>query len=328
MLARPRVLAFVMDPIESVDIDADTTFVFMLEAQRRGHEVLYVDPADLSVCGGRAAALAAPVKLRRKRGDHFEKGPPRRVILDDEADAVLQRKDPPVDSEYIVSTQILTLCERAWVLNRPQGLLAYNEKLKALLFRDLMPETIVTRRIQDLRAFLAAQGGRMIVKPLDGKGGEGVFQIVEGDPNTLSLLEQITQLESRWAMAQQFIPDVRTGDKRILLLDGEPLGALLRVPPEGEVRANLHVGARATKTELSGTDRRIIQRLAPSLKREGLYFAGIDVIGGYLTEVNITSPTGVQEVNALEGDCLEARVIDWLEERLQERDDRLGGRPA
>jgi glutathione synthase len=323
MPAQTRVLAFAMDPIESVDIDADTTFVFMLEAQRRGHEVLYVDPADLSVSGGRAAALVTPVTLRRERGDHFEKGPSRRVILDEEVDAVFQRKDPPVDLDYIVATQILTLCERAWVLNRPQGLLAYNEKLMALLFRDLMPATIVTRRIEELRAFLVAQGGRMIVKPLDGKGGEGVFQVVDGDPNVSSLLEQATGLETRCTMAQQFISDVQTGDKRILLLEGEPLGALLRVPPDGEVRANLHVGARATRTGIDDADRRIIERLAPRLKREGLYFVGIDVIGGYLTEVNVTSPTGVQEVNALEGSCLEARVIDWLEQGLQARDERF-----
>ena len=164
----------------------------------------------------------------------------------------------------------------------------------------------------------------MIVKPLDGKGGEGVFQVVEDDPNTSSLLEQATRLGTRWAMAQEYLADVRTGDKRILLLDGEILGALLRVPPAGEVRANLHVGARPSKTEITDADRRIVERVAPLLRREGLYFVGIDVIGGYLTEVNITSPTGVQEVNALEGGCLEAQVIDWVEDRLRERDDRSG----
>jgi glutathione synthase len=324
MLDRRRVLVFVMDPIESVDIDADTTFVLMLEAQRRGHEVLYADPEGLSVKGGQAAAVVAPVRLRRERGDHFEKGASRAVVLDREVDAVFQRTDPPVDSDYVVATQILTLCERTLVLNRPQGLLAYNEKLGALLFPDLVPETIVTRRIEDLREFLARQGGRMIVKPLDGKGGEGVFQVLEDDPNTSSLLEQVTGFGARWAMAQQYIAEVATGDKRILLLDGELLGAVLRVPPAGEIRANLHVGARPSKTEITEADRRIIERLAPFLRREGLYFVGVDVIGGYLTEVNVTSPTGVQEVNALERSCLEARVIDWVEDRLRERDERSG----
>jgi glutathione synthase len=312
-------LAFVMDPIDSIDIDADTTFVLMLEAQRRGHEILYLDPGDLSIIDGRPASTVTPVTLRRQRGAYVEKGPARRVFLDEEIDAALQRVDPPVDADYIAATQILSLCERTLVLNRPQSVLAYNEKLFALAFHDLMPETVVSRRIADLRDFMDKMGGEMIVKPLDGKGGEGIFHAREGDGNLSSILEQVTAFEGRVAMAQRYLPEVRQGDKRILLLNGEFLGAVLRVPAEAEVRANLHVGARAAKTELTAADRRIIDRLAPVLRENGLFFVGIDVIGGMLTEINVTSPTGVQEVNALDETCLEARVIDGLEEMLSGR---------
>jgi glutathione synthase len=306
-------LAFVMDPIERVDIEADTTFVMMLEAQRRGHELLYVDPHDLSISAGRAVALATPVTLRREKGRHVESGSQRRIMLDDEVDVALQRVDPPVDADYILATQILGTCHKTLVLNRPRGVLSLNEKLFALHFPDLMPDTIVTRSIRDLEDFMASMGGEMIVKPLDGKGGEGIFHLVEGDRNRSSILEQATQFEQRLTMAQRYIPEIRQGDKRILLLEGDYLGAVMRVPAPKEVRANLHVGGRAEKAELSDNDRKIIDRVAPVLKREGLFFVGIDVIGDRLTEINVTSPTGVQEVNALEGKCIESQIIDRVE---------------
>jgi len=317
-------MAFVMDPIAGIDIAADTTFVLMLEAQRRGHRVFYVDPSDLCVLGGRPASHVIPVTLQRKPGAHYELGEPRTVFLDEEFDAILQRKDPPVDFDYITATQILSLCKRALVVNRPQSILAYNEKLLALTFHDLMPETVVTRHVAELRAFMDSQGGQMIVKPLDGKGGEGVFLARKGDGNLSSILEQVTHFGVRPAMAQQYVPEVRKGDKRILLLEGRPLGAVLRVPAEAEVRANLHVGASAARTTLDDADRKIVERLAPVLQREGLFFVGIDVIGGYLTEVNVTSPTGVQEVNALDDTCLEAKVIDALERLVTARRELLG----
>jgi glutathione synthase len=307
-------MAFVMDPVESESFTASTTLVLMLEAQRRGHEVLYVAPSDLGVDSGRAAAWATPILLQREgQGGRVERLEPRRVLLDDEVDVVFQRQDPPVDARYIVPTQILETCARSLVLNRPTSVLAYNEKLLALHFRDLMPESTVSRKISDLLAFMDAMGGEMIVKPLDGKGGEGIFHLVAGERNLSSTLEQVTAFENRWVMAQRYLPGIRQGDKRILLMEGEPLGAVLRVPADHEVRANFHAGGRAAAAEIDSGDREIVHRLAPLLRGEGLFFVGIDVIGGLLTEINVTSPTGVQEINALNGVRLEERLVDRVE---------------
>ncbi len=311
-------LAVLMDPIESIDIEKDTTFLLMLEAQRRGHRLLYFQLGDLTVDEGRPVARARPVTLRREAGRHAELGPARTVVLDDEVDALLHRKDPPVDDPYVSATQMLMLCRRCRVLNRPEGILAANEKLYALHFADLMPETRVTRSIPELVDFMAKVGGGMIVKPLSGKGGEGIFLARHDDRNLFSILETVTGFGTRWTMAQRYLPEVRQGDKRILLLDGEPLGAVLRVPAEKETRANLHVGGRPERTSLDAHDRRIIERLAPRLRRDGLFFVGIDVIGGLLTEVNVTSPTGLQEIDALEGARLESRVLEGLEALLAE----------
>jgi glutathione synthase len=312
-------LAFVMDPIEALDIDADTTFALMLEAQRRGHEVLYIAPSDLAMSGGNPTARAQPVTLRRDAGHHVDFEAARIVSLDEEVDLVFQRVDPPVDAAYITATQILALCDRALVLNRPNGILTANEKLYALRFPELMPETLVTRRIPELLDFMDKLGGTMIVKPLDGKGGEGIFQLSRDDRNLRSILEQSTRFETRWTMAQRYLPAIRTGDKRILLIDGEPIGAVLRVPHETEIRSNLHVGGRPERATLDADDRKIVETLAPALCRDGLFFVGIDVIGGFLTEVNVTSPTGVQEINTLEDRCLEAEILDGAEARLRER---------
>jgi glutathione synthase len=313
---RPLSLLFVMDPIGSIDIQKDTTFVLMLEAQRRGHRVLYCELGDLSVEEGRPVARLRPATLRREAGRHAELGLSRSARLDDDVDVVFQRKDPPVDAPYVTATQILALCRRARVLNRPDTLLWANEKLYALQFPELMPETRVSRRIADFVDFLAKLGGEMIVKPLDGKGGEGIFHVRHDDPNLFSILEQSTGFGTRWSMAQRYLPAIREGDKRILLLEGEPLGALLRVPAAGETRANLHVGGTPVRTDLDELDRRIVEALRPRLLRDGLFFVGIDVIGGRLTEVNVTSPTGVQEVNALEGVRLEERILARVEQRF------------
>jgi glutathione synthase len=312
----PLSIAFVMDPIAAIDIRVDTTFALMLEAQRRGHRVLYVDPGDLAVDAGRVIARVAPVTLRREMGRHVDLGDSHALSLDDAVDLVLQRKDPPVDSAYVIATQILSLCRRALVLNRPSGVLAANEKLYALHFADLMPETRVTSSIPQLVDFLAKLGGEMIVKPLDGRGGEGVFHVRNDDRNLFSILEQSTRFGTVRTMAQAYLPAVRTGDKRILLVDGAPIGALLRVPAPGETRANLHVGGKPQAAQLDGDDRRIVERIAPWLARDGLFFVGIDVIGGLLTEINVTSPTGVQEINALDGRSLEAEIVGALEARV------------
>jgi glutathione synthase len=319
MAERSLILLFVMDPVAGIDFTKDTTFVLMLEAQRRGHRVLVCDVCDLYVDAGRAAARARDVLLRREAGNHAELAAPHAVVLDEVCDAVFQRKDPPVDAAYVTATQILMLCQRALVLNRPESILAANEKLYALRFPDLMAETCVSRSIPDLVDFLAKLGGEMIVKPLDGKGGEGIFHVRNDDRNLFSILEQATGFGSRWTMAQRYLPAVRQGDKRILLLNAEPIGAVLRVPAEQETRANLHVGGRAMRAPLDAADRRIVERIGPSLLRDGFFFVGIDVIGGCLTEINVTSPTGIQEVNALEGVALEQRVIDALERELAAR---------
>ena len=230
-------MAFVMDPIEAISIDEDTTFVLMLEAQRRGHRIFYVDPASIGVRLGEPEAVVTEVTLRREAGNHCALGASRRVLLDAEIDVAFQRVDPPVDAPYILATQMLALCRRTRVLNRPESILAYNEKLFALHFREWMTETTVTRSIPELRDFLAQMGGEMIVKPLDGRGGEGVFHARAGDPNLESIFEQATAFGRRWTMAQRYLPAVRRGDKRIL-----PTGHRHRPGVAGGAGANLLVG--------------------------------------------------------------------------------------
>ena len=235
-------LLFVMDPIDAIDIDADTTFALMLEAQRRGHTVFYCRLGDLSVGAEGPRATAWPVALQRRRGAHAELGPARLLLLDRDVDVALQRADPPVEGDYIAGTQILALCRRTVVLNRPASLLARNEKLYALHFPELMPETRVVRGAAELRDFMDDLDGMLIVKPLDGKGGEGIFLLRESDPNLNALIEHVTDFGGRWVMAQRYLPEISEGDKRILLLDGEILGAVLRIPQRGETRANFHAG--------------------------------------------------------------------------------------
>ena len=315
MSSRRLAFLFVMDPLGSIDVQADTTFVLMLEAQARGHRVLHADPSDLAVAEGGVTVRARPATLRREPGNHYELGPESTLVVDDAIDVVLQRKDPPVDAEYVTSTQILGLCRRALVLNRPSGILASNEKLYALCFPELMTETLVTRSIPQLVDFMAKVGGDMIVKPLEGRGGEGVFHLRHDDRNLFSILEQSTRFGARRVMAQRYLPAVRQGDKRILLLDGEPLGAILRSAAHDDMRSNIHVGGSVSPATLDDADRRIIAAVAPRLRADGLWFVGLDVIGGRLTEVNVTSPTGIQQMSRFAGKELSANVIDWVERR-------------
>ena len=312
-MAEPLHMVFVMDPIDQVNIDEDTTFALMLEAQRRGHRVSFAAPGDVGMVDGRATARVRPVVLRRERGNHVDQGEETLIVLDEDADLVWQRTDPPVDAAYVTATQLLGLCREALVVNRPSSILAFNEKLFAAHFADLMPPTLVSARPAELLEFMDAMGGEMIVKPLDGRGGEGIFHTGREDRNLNSILEQSTRFGSVRAMAQRFLPAVWEGDKRILLLDGEPLGALLRVPAAGDVRANLHVGGSGVRGVLDEADRRIVDRIGPTLRREGLFLVGIDVIGGLLTEINVTSPTCIQEIDAIDDVCLEARVIEEAE---------------
>ncbi|MCA1825412.1 MAG: glutathione synthase [Myxococcales bacterium] len=301
---------FLMDPLEHVRVDHDTTFALMLECRRRGIEVRELRQEWLFLAGGRARSRMRTVDVDRGGDPHF------RVLADCDApladlDVLFLRKDPPVDVDFLRATQMVELGPGPLWINHPAGLRAANEKLLALRFADLGPPSIVTREMTRLRSFIAAAGGDAVVKPLDGCGGQGVVRVREGDPNFNALLEIATGGGRTPVLAQSFLPAVREGDKRIIVLDGEPVGAVLRVPKQGELRANFAAGGRAAAAPITARDREICRRLAPDLRALGLWLAGIDVIGGKLTEVNVTSPTGLVEIDALSGGSLEARVIDF-----------------
>lgn len=310
---------FVMDPLARIQIATDTTFVLMCESQARGHEIWFCEPRHLGLEHDRAVAAAWPVTVRSIPGDHYLLGPQVSVPLDT-VDVVFMRKDPPFDVEYYFATLLLERARgKTLIINDPRGLRESNEKLAVLSFPKLTPPMVVTRESARLRSFLAEQDGEMVVKPLDASGGFGVFHVRQGDPNTGSILEQATNLGRRWTVAQRYLREVRQGDKRILLVDGEPLCAVLRVPAPDDARGNLHVGARPMPTTLDDRDRVIIDALGPHLRASGFFFVGLDVIGGWLTEINVTSPTGILEANALYGARHETRVIEKLEQKLAER---------
>ena len=312
-----RVLV-VMDPIERINPEGDTTLVLIEEMHRRGFEIEICGAGDLELERGEAAAVVSKVTAvdRTAFPCITLEGGQWRPLGD--YDALFMRKDPPFDQAYYFYTLILEQARGKTVLiNDPRGLREANEKLYIFNFPSLIPPTRVTRSMVRLRDFLEQQGGQMIVKPLDLCGDGGVFHVRAEDRNTASILETVSCNETKLVMAQAYLPKVREGDKRILLLDGEPIGAVLRVPREDETRSNLHVGGRAAQAALDARDKEIVATIAPKLRADGLYFVGIDVIGGMLTEVNVTSPTGIQEIDRLEGVKLEARVIDWLEKRVQ-----------
>jgi len=313
----PYKFAFIMDPLENVLVDKDTTFVFMLEALRRGHSIYVLGLRDLFTRGHQAFGRARKCEVMRATPHH--------CYLDAGADypleifdTIFMRKDPPADANYLYATMILSIVDsrRTFVINHPAGLREANEKLYALNFPEAIPPTLVTYEIARLKAFLAEQGGEMIVKPLDGHGGEGVFLVHRNDRNLNPILETVTRFESRPVMAQRYLKEIRDGDKRLIMLDGEPLGCTLRVPRSDELRGNIHVGGTCVKTELTERDRAICRALRPRLERDGLYFVGLDIIGDYLTEVNVTSPTGVQVIDRLDGANLEAKVIDFVEKMV------------
>ena len=311
-------IGVIMDPVEKIDIGKDTTFVLMLEAERRGHELYYMELDDLSIRGVTPQGRCRRLSVRRAT-PHYRLGESAARPLDS-FQIVLMRKDPPVDMKYFVATQLLSLVDerKTVVMNHPRGLREANEKLYALHFPDLIPETLVSGELAELKTFLGDLGGEMIIKPLDGCGGSGVFYLNRKDKNTNALLEAATGNGKKPIMAQRYLPEVRQGDKRVIVLDGEPIGAVLRVPREDENRGNIHAGGRVVKTGLTARDREICRAMSPALKELGLYFVGLDVIGDYLTEVNVTSPTGVQEINVLDGVQLETRVVDFIEKRAAE----------
>ncbi len=305
----------VMDPIESVEVAKDTTFGFMLAAQARGHEVHYCLQDQLFLKGGRAWTTAWPVTVREVKGDHFTRKAAVTGPLS-AYDSVWMRKDPPVDRAFLHATYILDHAHTQ-VLNAPRGLRDANEKIYSLFFESVIPETRVTRDAAQVTAWLAEKNEPIIAKPVDGHGGRGVFLLTPGDRNNNAILEALTDEGQRWIMAQAYLPAAREGDKRLLVLDGEPLGAILRVPKADDNRGNIHVGGSVQGVEVTDRDREIAAALAPKLKADGLVFVGLDIIGGKLTEVNVTSPTGIREVKALCGVDVGDAYVAWVEAHAQ-----------
>jgi glutathione synthase len=311
-------VAIQMDPIETINIDADSTFVLALEAQARGHALHHYLPQHMTLRDDRLTAKARRLEVRREQGRHHSFGPFETIELA-AMDVVLMRQDPPFDMAYITATHLLEhVHPKTLVVNDPASVRNAPEKLYVTRFEGVMPPTLITADRDEIMAF-RREHGDIIVKPLFGNGGAGVFRIRPDDENLGALLEMFSQIYREPIIVQRYLPEIRQGDKRIILIDGEPVGAVLRVPAAGEARANLHVGGRAVKAPLTDRDREICAAIGPALKREGLVFVGIDVIGDYLTEINVTSPTGLQEINRLDGTKLEARVWDAIEARLAQR---------
>ena len=308
-------VAIQMDPIEGIDIDADSTFALALEAQKRGHVLYHYLPQDLSLSGTRVVARARPLAVRRARGDHHTLGEAEEIDLAD-VDMVLMRQDPPFDMAYITATHLLEhIHPKTYVVNDPVSVRNAPEKLFVAHFPELMPPTLITADRERISAF-RTEHRDIIIKPLFGNGGAGVFHVDPEDDNLNALLEIFTQLYREPIVVQRYLPEVRQGDKRIILIDGRPAGAINRVPAKGEARSNMHVGGRPEPARLNAREQAICDAIGPELRRLGLVFVGIDVIGDYLTEINVTSPTGIQEIGRFDGVSLEAELWDAFEERF------------
>lgn len=304
----------VMDPIGSIKIAKDSTFAMLLEAQRRGHRLHYVLPGGLGMSGGQAVARLSPLSVRDDPSGWFELGQPSQRALD-RGDVVLMRTDPPVDADYIHDTQILAAAQRAGatIVNDPQGLRDMNEKLAALAFPQCCPPTVVSRDAGTIKAFVAEHGDA-VLKPLDGMGGRSIFRAKAGDQNLNVILETLTGGGRHLAMAQRYLPEIVDGDKRILLVDGVPVDyCLARIPQGDEFRGNLAAGGRGEGRPLSERDRWIAAQVGPEMKRRGMRFVGLDVIGDWLTEVNVTSPTCIRELDAQFGINIAGLLFDALE---------------
>ncbi len=306
-----------MDPIGSIRIAKDSTFALLLEAQKRGHRLHYVLPGGLSLLQGQASALVSPLRVMDDPGQWHELGrPSQRAFC--AGDVVLMRSDPPVDANYLHDTQILGIAQQAGalVVNDPQGLRDFNEKLAALLFPECCPPTLVSRDNDALKAFVA-EHGEAVLKPLDGMGGRSIFRVRKGEPNINVILETLTEGGRHLAMAQRYLPEISQGDKRILLVDGMPVDyCLARIPQGDEFRGNLAAGGRGEGRPLSDRDRWIAAQVGPEMKRRGMLFVGLDVIGDYLTEVNVTSPTCIRELDAQFGLNIAGQLFDAIEARL------------
>jgi glutathione synthase len=306
---------FVMDPYAGMLPDKDTSFAFMRASLARGHEVLHCRPEELFSESGRVGARVRPL-LVSDRAPHVTAGEPRTEQLA-ELDAVLIRKDPPFDTAYLYMTQQLDLVkDQVLVLNDPSAIRDANEKLYALRFPEFMPPTLVSADERHLIEFVAKVGGRAVIKPLDGAGGMGVAFLGSSDVNLRPLVGLLTQEGRRLAMVQEFQPSVVEGDKRVLLLDGRVLGVIRRVPRDGDIRANIHVGGRVVATDLTTSEREMAEAVGAKLRSVGLWFVGLDVINGKLIEINVTSPTGIQELGRLTNTRPEQAVIEWMEGRV------------
>lgn len=310
---------FVMDPVETIIRDADTTFALMLAAEAAGIEVHHALHTDLLLEGKERYVHSSPVELSRD-----ESKPPARLLeskrrLLSDFDALFIRKDPPFNEDYLWMSLLLSGIpegERPFVINRPMGLRNANEKLYATHFPEVTPRTLVTGRKDEILRFLEAEGGAAVIKPIDGHGGEGVFKLASDDPNKNAIIEALTHNERRQVMVQEFLPEVKEGDKRILLIGDETLGAILRVPRSDDLRSNIHVGGSVVRASIDEADQKIIAAVRDRLRADGLYFVGLDVIGGKLTEVNVTSPTGIQQMTRLDGIDYSAKVIEWVKARI------------
>lgn len=313
----------VMDPIGSIKIAKDSTFAMLLEAQRRGHRLHYVLPGGLSMRDGEAVALVAPLGVREDPGSWYELGPSSHYVPN-QGTVVLMRKDPPVDADYIHDTQVLGFAQRqgALVVNDPQGLRDLNEKLAALEFPQCCPPTLVSRDAAALKAFVADHGD-VVLKPLDGMGGRSIFRARTGDANLNVILETLTEGGRHLAMAQRYLPEIVDGDKRILLIDGVPVDyCLARIPQGDEFRGNLAAGGRGEGRPLGERDRWIAAQVGPEMRRRGMRFVGLDVIGDYLTEVNVTSPTCIRELDAQFGLNIAGMLFDAIEGKRETGDGR------
>ncbi|MEL7301932.1 MAG: glutathione synthase [Pseudomonadota bacterium] len=317
-------VAFQMDPIEHVDIDADSSFRLAEEAEARGHELFVYTPDRLVFDSGAVSATGRAVNVTRQKGNHVSFGPWETRNLRD-LDVVWLRQDPPFDMGYITTTHVLEMVHpHTLVVNDPFWVRNFPEKLLVLEFTDLTPPTMIARSLEALRDFRKRHGD-IIVKPLYGNGGAGVFRLRPEDGNLASLHELFAVINREPLIAQKFLPDVSQGDKRIILVDGEPVGAINRVPAQGETRSNMHVGGRPEKIGLTDRERDICARIGPKLREHGQIFVGIDVIGGWLTEINVTSPTGIQELERFDGINVAAKIWDAIEARAATADPQSAG---
>lgn len=314
-------VAVQMDPIENVDIAGDSSFALMLSAQERGYKVYEYHVESLTLdADDRLFAQCHPVKLRRVVGDHVSKGEPQRLDLGQDVDVVLMRQDPPFHMGYITATHMLErITAQTLVVNDPVSVRNAPEKVMVLDYRRFMPPTLVTRSAQEARAFLAEHGS-LVLKPIHGNGGKAIFRVPEGGDNLSALFEVFNQTWPEPHMLQPFLPEVAEGDKRIVLVDGEVAGAINRKPGKGEFRSNLAMGGSAEPTELTAREQEICKAMGPQLKQLGLVFVGIDVIGGkYLTEINVTSPTGIVAIDRFNGTDTPGKIWDAIEARLAAR---------